>query len=56
MFDLVDETANCGNNPFNVWFDNDYVCITGGRHLKPPLHSGVGSISTTRALERTLTL
>jgi hypothetical protein len=35
IFDLVDETANCGNDPFNVWFDNDYLLSQAGGTSSP---------------------
>lgn len=36
MVDLIDDTAFCGNNPFNIWFDNDYVSSEAGTVSSPP--------------------
>jgi hypothetical protein len=33
--DLIDDTANCGNNPFNIWFDNDYDLSKAGTVPSP---------------------
>jgi hypothetical protein len=35
MIDLFDETANCGSNPFNLWFDNEYDTSKAGSTLSP---------------------
>jgi len=35
MIDLVDDTANCGKNPFNIWFDNDYDLSKAGNVPSP---------------------
>jgi hypothetical protein len=35
MIDLFDETANCGSNPFNLWFNNEYDTSKAGATPSP---------------------
>ncbi len=35
MIDLFDETTNCGSNPFNLWFNNEYDTSKAGSTLSP---------------------
>jgi hypothetical protein len=35
MIDLFDETNNCGSNPFNLWFDNEYDLSKAGSTISP---------------------
>jgi parallel beta-helix repeat protein len=35
MIDLFDETANCGSNPFNLWYNNQYDLSKAGSTVSP---------------------